>query len=454
MGSSGNKRYPEGAALFLIGILWFVWPIPHTISIREGSVILSVLLFGYIAYKGKSGEAAFRRGKPLIYFYVLFTAWILFLAIFISEETVWTLKEIKGQWGTGLMAFAAALIASGDFGKESLLTPKRVFMIIFAALFVHVLYIDIYAINHIITHGEVPSRVAGLTGGMDKSNYLSNHLFMILAAEVFFRWAYRKSFLPFNATALVSAIFITLFSFYIEFSRNGMVVAVMMTIAFVILFMYEKRSLKTAVAAGLVIVVMGAYGIVSFKSDKRWSTLMDTVPIALDTETNRAWLNHEKYPYPMLNGVQVNLSNYERIAWFKEGIVLVAENPLGIGFGRNAFGHGLMAKYNEDGPGHSHSGILDLTIGTGIPGLLIWLSMFFYVLYASLRTFVRTKSYFALMFFFIAGNFALRMLVDSIIRDHMLQQFMFLTGFLFVLMAREAEEGGAGLGVVEGGVEP
>ena len=82
----------------------------------------------------------------------------------------------------------------------------------------------------------------------------------------------------------------------------------------------------------------------------------------------------------------MDASAYMRIAWFKEALVFIGEHPLGIGYGRNAFGHGIKIKYGKR-VGHSHSGILDLTIGTGIPGALLWLGFLLSLVYLAFRRF-------------------------------------------------------------------
>ena len=124
---------------------------------------------------------------------------------------------------------------------------------------------------------------------------------------------------------------------------------------------------------------------------------------------------------------------------FKEGFILITENPFGIGYGRNAFGHGLKAKYGEGG-GHSHSGIIDLGIGTGFIGMGLWVVFLASLMYYGFRSFKKDESYFGMILLFIVSGFFFRMIVDSVIRDHMLEQFMFLVGLLLALSIKEINE--------------
>ena len=320
--------------------------------------------------------------------------------------------------------------------------------LLFFVLMVHILYIDMYALYVFAKTSVLPAWVFGLTGGKDKSSYLSHFLLMILCVEIYFRNRQGKGYIAINNGLLLPALLLTLFSIYLEAVRNGTIAALLLLLAFT--FMYfsgSYRDFRKLAIMSSVILLLLLFGYVSSTSSgseqrQRWKTLLETVPLALDTQNNKAWLDRDKYPYPKLkSGERVHGSNYERIAWFKEGVVMLVDNPLGVGFGRNAFGHALKRKYPGENTGsiHSHSGILDFSIGTGVPGLMMWLLFIMNLMYFSFKRFMHQKSYFGLLLFFITVDFAMRMFVDSIIRDHMLQMFLFLAGLLYVFMLTEKE---------------
>ncbi|MGD0283134.1 MAG: O-antigen ligase family protein, partial [Dissulfurispiraceae bacterium] len=236
---------------------------------------------------------------------------------------------------------------------------------------------------------------------------------------------------------------------YLEAVRNGTVSAVLLLFAFILLyFLKSDRSIKKVALISSVIMLLFLYGYASSVSPHstqghRWKTFLETLPLALDTQNNKAWLNPKKYPYPkMKNGETVIDSNYERIAWIKEGVVWTWENPLGAGFGRNAFAHAMKRKYADEDviAAHSHSGVVDLAIGTGVPGLLLWLLFIGYLMLHAIKKFRSRESYYGLLLFFITADFFMRSLVDSILRDHMLQMFLFIAALLYVLMLSEKEE--------------
>jgi O-antigen ligase len=129
-----------------------------------------------------------------------------------------------------------------------------------------------------------------------------------------------------------------------------------------------------------------------------------------------------------------------RIAWATKGLEYIKNDIFGIGFGRNVFGHAIQ-KYEKDFESvrgmHSHSGIIDFTIGVGIIGLVIWLFFVGRIVISSALVFVNSGHYFSLMSFFTTSGFFIRSIVDSNMRDHMFKQFFLILGIALTLAAFE-----------------
>jgi len=432
-----------------MGFLFFIWPVPGSISVRDISIFLLFIIFLYSAFKTRPLYLKTKELAPPFVILGVLTVWILLEAFFISKETVWSLREITGQWLIPLVVFVTAALAAVSVEEGTFFKRGNIMAMLFSILLAHILYVDLYAIYVFAKTSVLPTWVAGFTGGKDKSSYLSHFLLMILCVEIYFRTRQKKGYLLINNTMLCLALFLTLISIYLEAVRNGTVAAVLFLFAFTLLyFLKSDRSLTKLALISSVITLLLVFGYASSISPKsaqrqRWGTLLETMPLALDTRNNKAWLNPNKYPYPKLkSGETVHGSNYERIAWIKEGVILVMENPLGVGFGRNAFGHAIKRKYPAEDvtAAHSHSGIVDLAVGTGVPGLLLWVLFIGCLMRGSIRKFRDQESYYGLLLFFITADFTMRSLVDSVLRDHMLQMFMFFAGLLYVLMSGEKEE--------------
>jgi O-antigen ligase len=275
---------------------------------------------------------------------------------------------------------------------------------------------------------------------------MTNMLFCFLFAELVYRFVNKRRALPVNNIVLGSMLAAALASVFIERMRNGIIVLALLLLAagLLSLFALRTRLRKTALVTATValfLVAIGGLGVATAIKPMapNFKDLVASVSIAWDTERYTAWRDDKQAPPVLPSGETIDTSVYQRIAWFKQGLLIAKEHPLGVGFGRNAFGHGLKAKHGEGG-GHSHSGLLDLAIGTGVPGIILWLGFLASLGYLAWKQYRHTRSFAALLLMLILLDFSARMVVDSIIRDHMLQQFMFLAGLAAVLTVAEVPE--------------
>jgi hypothetical protein len=343
-----------------------------------------------------------------------------------------------------LMALAAGIMAAMAASRSSVLRPW-ILMVVFVALMVHIVYVDLEAVKYWLGGQDELYRFDGLTSGPDKVNYLSNMLFCFLLAELFYRATYHKRMLLFPNSVLAVIFLLAIVSEFGELTRNGIITLVLMLLVLGTLYLFGRSSrLKISasfvgVIAMFLVVLVGVGLVASARQSSTLGNLMDTVPLAWDTERNKAWQDTEKYGVPRLpSGEPVDISTYLRVAWFKEGLKLVSEHPLGVGYGRNAYGHGMMAKYGMS-KGHSHSGLLDIAIGVGIPGAMLWIAFFASLMYLAYRRIRAAPNYPAVLLLLVLVDYGARVLLDSVQRDHMLQQFMFLAGLAAVMMVTETK---------------
>jgi O-antigen ligase len=432
------KIKPATAALFaLVGLLFFIWPMPHTISLRQSLIGLVLALSAYLAFKERPRIRECKGlALPLAILVILIT-WMHAVAVFISTETASSLHDIRGQWLTSalimFMGSAAAFASSGE-GRAS----KGVLISIFAALMAHVIYHDLDAIFRLFSEGALPRNEGALAGGRDKMSYISILAITFCIAEGYLRVSGRGKRLQMPNLLLVASFILVLFGIFIGGSRNATALTLLLFIAAVVFFIYENGlDRKKAAILAVFSLLFVVFGYISITKTPQWRTLAQTIPLALDVEGNKCWLDCEKYPLDNVDMTYTH-SNYMRIAWFKVGAIIISENPLGRGYEKSAFGHAVKAKYNEGaGEGHSHSDIIDFGIGNGVPGLVMLYAFFLALIYAALKAFKASSSFCAFLLAFMIFGVAARVVVDSMLRDHMLQQIMFLVGLLTVLMAQD-----------------
>ena len=117
------------------------------------------------------------------------------------------------------------------------------------------------------------------------------------------------------------------------------------------------------------------------------------------------------------------------------------EHPLGIGYSRTAFGDQIDRKYGLGGVfrgSHSHSGLIDFGIANGFPGLVLWLVFLASLAWTGWRAFEGEQMALGLMLIFLVSGFFGRSIVDSNLRDHMLQQFLMIVAILTVFVQQRS----------------
>lgn len=436
----GQTRWQYHAGLVIFALLLFILPIPHTISLRYFLLLGAAGLFGYLAIKRGGFDALRRLGLPAMLFAAL-SVWIVFNSAFISNDPRGSFSEILSQW---LMAFLSLVtgVTAGIATEDNHSLRQRLLHVVFLVFLVHVLIIDIQALWHVAVSGDFTLRAQGLTDGPDMASYLTNVLLAFLFSELFLRFLVNRQTLGMKNVPLLVVLVFALASLYAMSVRSTVLTLIVTAMA--LLFLYlgnnhhqdRRRRTSAVVVVGLSAIIIASLAVATtMQRGTDWKHIIKTVPVAWDTKSHKGWMNEAEYGRPRLpDGRTVDPSTYIRVAWMKESLILVAERPLGIGFDRNAFGHGMNMKYGMR-TGHSHSGILDLAIGTGVPGVLLWFAFLISLVWLALRRIHGPRAFAALALLLIVLDYSTRMFLDSIIKDHMLQQFMLLTGLLAVCIS-------------------
>lgn len=427
-------------SLILVALLMFVWPISHTTQIRYILIVFIAIYLVSFSVKNKIFSVLFsiQMVNFLAIVLLLTTAWFYFGAIFLSNYTLHSLREISTQWLLSVACFFLGLLFA--FTKNS---SSKVLLAIFITLIIHNLSVDYNGIKLIFETGEFHDKLDGFVTGRDRANVLTNISVAILLTEALFRVIVNKRLLPIGGGLLALATIISFAAVMFEGNRHGMIGLFFMFLTIAGLAFYLKLDKKSAIRLLTMSFFIGVLTVAVVMSnihkDKRWSGLLETIELALDIENNKAWISLETYPLPLLrNGEVANVSNYTRPAWFVGGLSFMAESPLGSGYARDAFGRYRKAKFGLGREGrYAHSSFIDIGVGGGIPGLLGWLIFVVGLAYMGLRDFVKKQTYFSLLLLFLAGGFFFRMLVDSIAKDHMLEQFFFLAGLFLAFSIRE-----------------
>lgn len=425
-GTGVNSRLPRHSAIFLATALMLIWPVAHTIALRNLLLVGGVLwAWGSLlrARPALSGSTSAPLG-----WCGAFLLWALLQTSFFATDQNRALGELWGQWGpaiaAGFFGWALGLHAAREAWRETL------WRALVLALLVHATATLWTALAPLFSGQAVLRRVGGLTEGPDKSNYLSITLACMLLAMFARKTGDRTRHMlpPWAGGVAVLAVLATL---YVEQIRNGLLslgVALAVLAIFLLTGPQVSPQARRLVLAAIMVggIALGAL----FKSDPRWQDTLESARLAWHGDTRAVVLGE-------VSPTGGDPSAYLRLAMLKEGLHLLAEHPLGIGFSRNAFGHGLRMAYGQ-GSGHSHSSLLDIAIGTGIPGALLLVAFFVSLMKTGWRAERRAQDGFGLLLLLLATATLVRAALDSCLRDHMLQQSFFLFGILIALTSGPA----------------
>jgi len=381
--------------------------------------------------------------KTILIILVAYASYVFIHLFFFALDFNWSLSEFRTQLIYPLIYFFLAICSAIILKNSHLFTIAHLFTAIFFGFMVHVLIISISAIIFLIFEGDFLLRYGGLMDSPAYANYLTNSALAILIAEIISRLRGNKNLLLIKNTYLYVLFVLTIIATMTETIRLGDITLVMLGVVASLVFLHRNRSYSTKqrflYSIGLIITLTIPL-IFNILNDPRWQTLDETISLSLDTSAdNMHWRDPMQFPAPKTSsGSLAGNSNYMRIAWARQSIHHVRLYPMGVGFGRDAFGQILEQKYpmRMDMKGYrgmsSHSGILDMFQAIGIPGVMIWVTFISALALFAYKKFQKEINAYSIAFMLIVSGFFLRSIVDSIIKDHILIQFLILVGIILV----------------------
>ncbi len=423
----------------LATLLNIAWPIQHSIAARN--VLLAVILI--------AGVILWRRAqaKPVIpavltmpaKLFAILSIWLL-VTVLLADDKLNSLSQYRGEWLIATLALLAGLLTGRlSTRSESVHAPVPLFTAIAFALAIPSLLILANAAIVLIKTRSLPIWDAPLLGRTAASQ-ITNILYGFLVADALSRSRSKIRLLPLSNLALAMVSLLMLAVTYLLNTRNGTIGVLLLTVFAICIFIWQQRARYNKawlMAGGIVsMLLLGSFARISYEADNRWTAFGESIRIAFDTEHNKAWLD-TGLPLPrMSNGHPVDHSAYMRLAWAKEGALAIRDNPLGVGFGRNAFGHAMKRKYGR-GSGHSHSSLIDFTLSGGIPGILLWIAFSATLISFGWKSYHKLGSPMGLALAITIAGTLVRMIIDSNLRDHGLEQYLFLLALLATLTANE-----------------
>jgi O-Antigen ligase len=374
--------------------LYAIWALPETILIRHVCLIAGALASLWVIYQYR--KSFFQKKSIPAWLIAALFAWASFHLFFLSNDFAAQYEEYTSIWKRTAIGAVFALgfgIALSSYSRKQDSKGKALWTLIYIGLLAPTLtYIVKYVLtNYGVQKGWVVPDYWKLYYGslpfyIPKTAYVCFCLPTLgialgqLACNIHQHQSFKWANLVYLAT--IPAV---LFVFYGENIKNGVVYSAALLLLFLGVLVFRNFRRHWAIKL-LVLGVVLAIGVLfvanSLQTNDSWRTFSADAKIARDTQTYQQWkYNGEKgYPNNEL-GTMVSVTNYERMAWAKEGIKLAMQNPLGYGLIERSFGHLAKINWPDSKLHQSHSGWIDLVLGLGIPGIALILTSLLILLY-------------------------------------------------------------------------
>lgn len=424
----------------VLGLL-FTWSLPNVPALRYWLLFLSLLGVARLT-SWQSLPPVWRANRWVFGLLVAFTLWLVWQAVFISHQTLWALKELNGQWLNALLALGLGVLLACASRENKLWSGAMITTALIGVWVLQAMIAVGQSVAHWWMHGELLRGLVPLTGGKLEMSFILNMLLAALTVDLLFRACHARRFLQLPWKAVIGAAAISLTSLYLAGARNGAIGLLFLAVSASLLYSIHRvrhQGVRRGVLGGaMLLALMVSLAVISYQADKRWPAFMESTALGWDIDGQRAWRDIDHAPLPLMkNGVAVDASAYTRVAFIHAGLRLIGELPLGVGYGRNAFAHALRETGSDAQVGHAHSGWIDLGIGAGIPAVVLWLLFMGSLMVTGGVRYFCDQNPHGLWLLFLASGFIGRMVVDSVNRDHMLQMFLFLAGYLLIMSIRD-----------------
>lgn len=406
--------------LWLVAVV-FIFPLPGTIALRNLLLLIGLVAL-LVTQRGAPRLRPPRTLRPAAWGLVAITAWLVLHSAAVAPAPTLALGNLRGDWIVPLLCAALASYAAAR------LDPRLAVRAMVVALLAHVLSLMGWQLWLWITSGATGGWPGGVVpfGERDQYSTVGGMLLAIVLGE-------RLAGLQLGGIALFpsrtgwAALVIGLLADAATRVRNGTLVSTVLLLA-------ATLALSRRQPRVLLLLAVVALGGASLALDKRWSGLGESLAVGWNSDSSywRTWDPAMRPATP--SGGRLEESAYARAAWAHQAVQAIAEHPLGLGFGRDAFGRAIEMLYGYKGMVSSHSGWLDFALAAGLPGLGLLLLTAALAIRGGWRQFRERGDAAGLMFAFLVGGYLLRCLLDGHMSGWRLGLFAFLCGVLIAAM--------------------
>jgi hypothetical protein len=368
----------------LLGAAWLaglmaIHPLPHTGALRSLLILIALIHVGVLFWRRPI--PALPRPGIAGALLVLLTGWLIVqAALFARGPAIVALADLGREWGKlfGMAALGICLAAFSAGGRPQGRDEARLATGLFLGFFVHVPLTLGYHGWQWWRTGQLPVGES-LLGNYGYVSLLVNAALAFLLADAAGRFCRRSRLLPWSNAGVALAIAATLAANALLTSKAGLIMTHLLAWTFLAAVLRQGTRHRLAVVLA-VLVGLGLATLASVLVENRWVGAVGAIASGVATVEAPAAPTIATAPIPTIQSPIERIdgkdpSFYFRSSWASMGLQGIARQPLGIGYGADAFGRYLAAQYGVTGFVSSHNGWIDFTLANGIPALLLFLAL-------------------------------------------------------------------------------
>lgn len=374
-------------------LLWAIWIQPHTIFLRHSLLSLGSLIGIYIIINHR--RTLLTKNALPIYLIGLLFVWIAVHLVFLGQNFTLQLEEFTTIWkriawgapfaiGLGVaLGFLSTSFQKEDKCRAHQLRSMCWWILFFGMLAPSLIFLCRYiAMEFANLFGfQLPKAMMILYPPSSWYIPKTGYVFFCLPAlalacariSKIIRGESRASF--WEISIYIFSIFSVVTVFYLENIKNGIAYSVILVLFLLIQLAIYYRKIWSIRSGFLIALIVSAFALIllqHLQKNDSWSTVFADIKVASQLETIEHWKYRGDRGYPNNElGKMVSVTNYERAAWAQVAVDFILERPQGYGLVLESFRHIGKEKWPESNLLQSHSGWLDLTLGIGIPGVLL-----------------------------------------------------------------------------------
>ena len=375
----------------IFGILFAIWSLPETILIRNLCLMIGSLIGIYQIYYYYD----FLWSKKAISVWLILTLfiWMTIHLLFLSNGFELQYAEYTSIWKRSFLGFLYAVGLGLGLANASTKAHKVTWPIFYAGLLAPTL---IYIFKYLMINGgqwigiSIPEYFQLYQWGSSKY-YIAKTAYVgfcipvaaVALGQLYYQVRDQLS-LTWLSLIYLFTLILVLFIFLNENIKNGIVYLFLLILIFSVLVSikcFKSMPLRTISLILIIGLTLGISLVSHIQNNQSWKTFFSDAKIAIQTEKLENWKCGVQLGFPKNElGIEIPVTNYERIAWSIEATKLVAKYPLGYGLVERSFRYRGKLLWPNSCLTQSHSGWLDLALGIGIPGMVLVFGALFFSL--------------------------------------------------------------------------